>query len=62
MKILTDIRLDRAGVKRFTKLMEGKGPYGVVGETSIKGAGGGLSGGVMVVYRTDHLYVGKGAY
>ena len=62
MTVLTDIRLDRAGVKRFTKLMEGKGPYGVVGETSIKGTGGGLSGGVMVVYRTDHLYVGKGAH
>jgi hypothetical protein len=62
MMVLTDIRLDRAGVKRFTRMMEGKGPYGVGGETSIKGTGGGPSGGVMVVYRTDHLYVGKGAY
>ena len=62
MMVLTDIRLDRAGVKRFTKMMEGKGPYGVVGETSIRGTGGGQSGGVMVVYRTDHLYVGKGAH
>ena len=62
MMVLTDIRLDSAGVKRFTKMMEGKGPYGVVGEISIKGTRGGPSGGVMVVYRTDHLYVGKGAH
>ena len=57
--VLTDTRLDKAGVKRFRKLVEGKGSYGVIGEPSIREEGGGLSAGVMVVYRTDQLYRGR---
>ena len=62
MMVCTDTRLDKAGIKRFRKHAQGFGPYQVIGEQALRGEGGGLCAGVLIIYRTDDLYVGEGMH
>ena len=56
MMVCTDTRLDKAGIHRFRKHAKGFGPYEVIGERALRGEGGGLCAGVLIIYRTQMTY------